>query len=148
MTVVSNDPSWWPLISSYVFYSYWSVAAGVVVVYDWVLSLGQAIELIWMRYIGIPYSVTSILISMPLVSLTDIGCNIIHYTSNVTNLVVTAMLGVIMIARLHAVYQRSRNMLIFLIFLAVNITCGVIAAIIPKHSVEEELILSGMYFRL
>ncbi|KAG2143287.1 hypothetical protein BD769DRAFT_1043081 [Suillus cothurnatus] len=86
MTVVSNDPSWWPLISSYVFYSYWSVAAGVVVVYDWVLSLGQAIELIWkqrwslmtvmyliIRYIGIPYSVTSILTSMPLVSLTDIG---------------------------------------------------------------------------
>ncbi|KAG2364157.1 hypothetical protein BDR07DRAFT_1402090 [Suillus spraguei] len=70
MTVVSNDPSWWPLISYNLFYSYWIVAAGVVVVYDWVLTLGQEIELIWRqrwslmtvlylitRYIGIPFSV-------------------------------------------------------------------------------------------
>jgi predicted RND superfamily exporter protein len=37
---------------------------------------------------------------------------------------------VIMIARLHAMYQRSRIMLIFLIviFLTVNITCGVLTA--------------------
>jgi hypothetical protein len=69
-----------------------------------------------------------------------------------------------MIARLHAMYQRSGIMLIFLvtIFLAVNITCGVITAIGLEHSVAgklyllawripligrtpEELILSGMY---
>ncbi|KAG2360806.1 hypothetical protein BDR07DRAFT_1411525, partial [Suillus spraguei] len=69
MTVVSNDPSLWPFISSDIFYSYWMVATGVVVVYDWVLTLGQEIELIWRqrwslmtvlymitRYIGIPYS--------------------------------------------------------------------------------------------
>ncbi|KAG2033294.1 hypothetical protein BDR03DRAFT_967900 [Suillus americanus] len=57
------------------------------------------------------------------------------------------MLGVIMIARLHAMYQRSRIMLIFLviIFLAVNITCGVITAIAFKGVVVEGLILSGMY---
>ncbi|KAG1779940.1 hypothetical protein EV702DRAFT_48496 [Suillus placidus] len=57
------------------------------------------------------------------------------------------MLGVIMIARLHAMYQRSRTMLIFLlvIFLAINIACGVIAAIGLKHTVAEELILSGTY---
>jgi predicted RND superfamily exporter protein len=38
---------------------------------------------------------------------------------------------VIMIARLHAMYQRSRIVLIFLVvvFLAVNIACGVITAI-------------------
>ncbi|KAG2069372.1 hypothetical protein BDR04DRAFT_1101665 [Suillus decipiens] len=48
--------------------SYWFVAAGVVVVYDWVLTFGQEIELIWrqrwslmtvlylvIRYIGVPY---------------------------------------------------------------------------------------------
>ncbi|KAG1754123.1 hypothetical protein EDD22DRAFT_913562 [Suillus occidentalis] len=41
------------------------------------------------------------------------------------------MLGVIMIARLHAMYQGSRTMLLFLviIFLAVNIACVVLAAI-------------------
>ncbi|KAG2341243.1 hypothetical protein BDR05DRAFT_965660 [Suillus weaverae] len=52
-----------------------------------------------------------------------------------------------MIARLHAMYQRSRIMLIFLviIFLAVNIACGVITAIGLKDTVAEELILSGTY---
>ncbi|KAG2369327.1 hypothetical protein BDR07DRAFT_649982 [Suillus spraguei] len=62
------------------------VVAGVVVVYDWVLMLGQETELIWMqrwslmtvlylvmRYIGIPYSVINVLSHMPLVSLTDAG---------------------------------------------------------------------------
>ncbi|KAG1778345.1 hypothetical protein EV702DRAFT_1095832, partial [Suillus placidus] len=41
------------------------------------------------------------------------------------------------IARLHAMYQSSRMMLIFLviIFLAVNIACGVIAAIALKSIV-------------
>ncbi|KAG1853561.1 hypothetical protein C8R48DRAFT_777075 [Suillus tomentosus] len=47
MTFVSNDPSWWPYINFCIFVSYWAVAAGVVVVYDWVLTLGQEIELIW-----------------------------------------------------------------------------------------------------
>ncbi|KAG1809356.1 uncharacterized protein BJ212DRAFT_1484476 [Suillus subaureus] len=58
-----------------------------------------------------------------------------------------AILGVIMIARLHAMYQRSRMMLTFLviIFLAVNIACGVIAAVALKDSAAEELILSGTY---
>ncbi|KAG2341260.1 hypothetical protein BDR05DRAFT_965703 [Suillus weaverae] len=70
-----------------------------------------------------------------------------YYATNGTNLVVAAMLGVIMIARLHAMYQSSRNMLIFLviIFLAVNIACGVITAIVLKDTVGEELILSGTY---
>ncbi|KAG2103783.1 uncharacterized protein F5147DRAFT_276350 [Suillus discolor] len=57
------------------------------------------------------------------------------------------MLGVIMIARLYAMYQGSRMLLIFLviIFLAVNITCGVIATIGLKYVAGEELILSGTY---
>ncbi|KIK31574.1 hypothetical protein CY34DRAFT_19784 [Suillus luteus UH-Slu-Lm8-n1] len=53
---------------------HFAVAAGVVVVYDWVLTIGQEIELIWrqwwslmtvlylvIRYIGIPYSVAEVL---------------------------------------------------------------------------------------
>jgi len=57
------------------------------------------------------------------------------------------MLGVIMIARLHAMYQRSRMMLIFLliIFLAMTIAWGVLVAIALKYTVKEELILSGAY---
>ncbi|KAG2739800.1 hypothetical protein P692DRAFT_201797483 [Suillus brevipes Sb2] len=52
-----------------------------------------------------------------------------------------------MIARLHAMYQRSRTMLIFLviIFLAVNIACVVLTAIGLKYIVGEKLILSGIH---
>ncbi|KAG2109677.1 uncharacterized protein F5147DRAFT_836617 [Suillus discolor] len=161
MTVISNDPSWWPFINSSIFYSYWTVAAGLVVVYDWVLTLAQEIDLIWTqrwslmtvlylvtRYVGIPYSVASILGATTLVSLTDAVSNITSYVTDGTNVVVTPMLGVIMIARLHAMYQRSRQMLIFLviIFLAANITYGVIAIIGLKYDVvSEEVILSGIH---
>ncbi|KAG2109672.1 uncharacterized protein F5147DRAFT_148532 [Suillus discolor] len=83
-----------------------------------------------------------------LVSLTDAVSNIIIYATNGTNVVATAMLGVIMIARLHAMYQRSRRILIFLviIFLAVNIAYGVITIIGLKYDfVLEEFILSGIH---
>jgi hypothetical protein len=53
------------------------------------------------------------------------------------------MLQVIMIARLHAMYQGSRTMLIFLviIFLAVNIACAVLAAIGLKNVVAGKFCL-------
>ncbi|KAG2095456.1 uncharacterized protein F5147DRAFT_400925 [Suillus discolor] len=160
MTVVSNNPSWWPLIDLNVFLSYWTVAAGVVVVYDWALTLGQEIELIWrqrwspmtllylvIRYTGIPFSVAYVLSGMPLISLTDAVSNITNYVMNVTNVVMAAMLGIVMIARLYAMYQGSKMMLIFLviIFLAVNIACGVIAGIVLKHFVGDVWIISGTY---
>ncbi|KAG2072133.1 hypothetical protein BDR04DRAFT_1097089, partial [Suillus decipiens] len=52
-----------------------------------------------------------------------------------------------MIARLHAMYQGSRVMLIFLviIFLAVDIACGAIMVIAIKPIVGGKLILSGIY---
>ncbi|KAG2339067.1 hypothetical protein BDR05DRAFT_1003743 [Suillus weaverae] len=55
---------------------------------------------------------------------------ILYYFQSGTSVVVNAMLGVIMITRLYAMYQRSRKMLVFLVvfFFAVNITCAVIAA--------------------
>ncbi|KAG2087366.1 uncharacterized protein F5147DRAFT_841439 [Suillus discolor] len=167
MTYVSNDPSYWPYISANIFLNYWIVAAGIVVVYDWVLTIGQEIELIWrqrwslmtvlyltIRYIGIPYSVY---VSRP----TTLHCanssslttsvyllgTITYYATSGTMVALTAMLGVIMIARLHAMYQGSRTMLMFLIiiFLAVNIACEVITAISLNDTVAEELILSGTH---
>ncbi|KAG1791995.1 uncharacterized protein HD556DRAFT_1382155 [Suillus plorans] len=70
MTYVSNDPSWWPQINRNLLLSYLADAVGIVVVYDWVLTLEQEIELTWrqrwylmtvlyliIRYIGIPFSV-------------------------------------------------------------------------------------------
>ncbi|KAG2087181.1 uncharacterized protein F5147DRAFT_67974 [Suillus discolor] len=158
MTFISNDPSSWPIIKSNLLYSYWTVAAGVIVVYDWALTLGQEIELIWrqrwslmtvlylvIRYIGLPYSVY--VSSNYTIGLADRCSSIMYSAQNGTNMVVAAMLGVIMIARLHAMYQGSRKMLIFLviIFLAVNIACGVIAAIGIKDTVSEEFILFGTY---
>jgi hypothetical protein len=50
---------------------------------------------------------------------------------------------VIVIARLHAMYQRSRIMLIFLviIFVVINIACGVLAAIGLKYVVAGKFYL-------
>ncbi|KIK42800.1 hypothetical protein CY34DRAFT_752452 [Suillus luteus UH-Slu-Lm8-n1] len=161
MTFVSNDPSFWPLIDLELSYSYWTVAAGVVVVYDWVLTIGQEIELIWRqrwslmtvlylvsRYIGIPFVVATVLETIPLVSLTDAVSNIFEPALVWTNMVQDALLGVIMIARLHAMYQGSRIMLIFLviIFLGINIACGVSTALPLKYLSSEELVLSDMYY--
>ncbi|KAG2335416.1 hypothetical protein BDR05DRAFT_504463 [Suillus weaverae] len=47
MTLVSNDPSWWPVINVGLIGSYFLVASCVVVIYDWGLAFGQEVELIW-----------------------------------------------------------------------------------------------------
>ncbi|KAG2119346.1 hypothetical protein DEU56DRAFT_918637 [Suillus clintonianus] len=160
MTVVSDDPSYWPTVNSSIFISYWIVAVAAVVVYDWVLTLGQEIELIWrqrwslmtvlylvIRYIGVPYIVIDILEYMPFVSITDAGVS-----GNITNLLIdwidfvaTAVLSVITIARLYAMYLGSRKVFIFLvvIFLAINITCGVVTGMALRYASAEEFILSG-----
>ncbi|KAG2103776.1 uncharacterized protein F5147DRAFT_762264 [Suillus discolor] len=141
MTYVSNNPSWWPTINLRIYFSHWTVAAAAVVVYDSVLTFGQEIELIWICYIGIPFSVKYA------IGIADRCSTITYYAINGTTVALTAMLGVIMIARLHVMYQGSRNMLMFLviIFLAVNIACGVIVAIALNDTVFEEFILSGIY---
>jgi len=61
--------------------------------------------------------------------------------------VVFAMLWVIIITRLHAMYQGSRKIHIFLTvtFLAVNIFNGVVGIMLMMHSSGDELILSGTY---
>ncbi|KAG1787068.1 uncharacterized protein HD556DRAFT_1503986 [Suillus plorans] len=151
MTIVSNDPTWWPSIDAYRFASYFAVAAFVGVMYDWALTFGQEVELIWrqrwslmtflylsVRYLGILYAVLAVLSSVPTIPLTD---------TDWTSTLIFPMLWVIMITRLHAMYQRSRNMLIFLIvtFLADNIFNGVVIIMTTMHASGEELILSGTY---
>ncbi|KAG1786227.1 uncharacterized protein HD556DRAFT_1531148 [Suillus plorans] len=158
--VVSNDPSWWPQINLNIISSYWMFAACVVVVYDWVLTLGQEIELIWRQrwsLMTVLYLIVHTLYWNTVFCCYSSGiyaigiadrCSTITYSALCwTNEVVTGMVGVIMVARLHAMYQGSRKMLIFLVimFLVVNIACGVILVIILKHTVGEELILSGTY---
>ncbi|KAG1719340.1 uncharacterized protein EDB91DRAFT_1257735 [Suillus paluster] len=64
-----------------------------------------------------------------------------------TNVVVPAMLGVIMMARLYAMYQRSRTVLILLIIvlLAVTIANGAMNEITNRYASGEVYILFGTY---
>ncbi|KAG2151204.1 uncharacterized protein EDB93DRAFT_303297 [Suillus bovinus] len=79
MTIVSDDPSWWPLISYTCLINYFIAASSTVVAYDWVLTFGQEFELIlrqhWslmtvlyicVRYIGLSYYVAYLLSSFPI----------------------------------------------------------------------------------
>ncbi|KAG2157249.1 hypothetical protein DEU56DRAFT_905912 [Suillus clintonianus] len=72
---------------------------------------------------------------------------IMYSAWNWTNVVAFPMLGVIMITRLHAMYQRSRRILIFLVVvsLAVNIFDFATAVMVTRHVSGEEHILSGTY---
>ncbi|KAG2370044.1 hypothetical protein BDR07DRAFT_335282 [Suillus spraguei] len=142
MILVSNDPSC-PVVTLNQFYSYIAVASFTAVIYDWALTLGQEVELVWrqhwslitvlylaVRYAGMPYVIMFMLGSLPSVPLTDV--------------VVAAMLGVIMITRLHAMYQGSRKMLIFLvvILLVLTITGGAITAAGINRNLKD--IVSGI----
>lgn len=123
------------------------------------LTFGQELELVWrqrwscmtilyisVRYIGISSSVMGILPNHPSVSLTDVSCTVIIIAHSCTGLVMNAMLDVIIITRLHAMYQ-SRKMIIFLvvIFVAITITFAVMGAIENSHISGEESILSGTH---
>ncbi|KAG1832340.1 hypothetical protein DFJ58DRAFT_750373 [Suillus subalutaceus] len=84
MTIVSNDPTWWPAINSNRVLSYFIVAASVGLMYDWALTLGQEVELVWrqrwslmtgiylgVRYLGLLYAVLTMLRSVTTIALID-----------------------------------------------------------------------------
>ncbi|KAG2079473.1 uncharacterized protein F5147DRAFT_741222 [Suillus discolor] len=52
MTIVSNDPTWWLSISANRFSSYFVVAAFIVITYDWALTFGQEVELVWVSTVS------------------------------------------------------------------------------------------------
>ncbi|KAG2033914.1 hypothetical protein BDR03DRAFT_649609 [Suillus americanus] len=158
MTITSSDPNSWPQIKLFRFYSYFVVASSTAIIYDWSLTFGQEIELVWrkhwslmnivylsLRCAGIIFPVVTMLWTLPSVSLTDTVSTILYYFQSGTSVVVNAMLGVIMITRLYAMSQRSRKMLIILVifFLGVNITCTVIVASSRVSGVE--IVISGTY---
>ncbi|KAG2340018.1 hypothetical protein BDR05DRAFT_967423 [Suillus weaverae] len=43
MPLVSNDPSWWPLINANFIGSYFLVVRCAGIIYDWVLTFGQEV---------------------------------------------------------------------------------------------------------
>ncbi|KAG1795302.1 uncharacterized protein HD556DRAFT_1526678 [Suillus plorans] len=148
MTIVLNDPTWWSAINASRLNSYFVVAACVAVMYDSALTFGQEVELIWrqrwslmtalylgVRYLGFLYATLAIL------------SGIIYIAWIWTGVVVFAMIWVIIITRLYAMYQGSRKILIFLIvtFLLLSIFDAVAVVLITIYSSGEELILSGTY---
>ncbi|KAG2133260.1 uncharacterized protein EDB93DRAFT_1107638 [Suillus bovinus] len=148
MTIVSNDPSWWPVIDADRFSSYFILAAFVGVTYDWALTFGQEVELVWARYLGIFYAALNMLTySQSSDHLADRYSRITYLVHYWINVLVFAMLWVIIITRLHAMYQGSRKILIFLIvtFLADNIFDVVVVIMATMHVSGEEYILSGTY---
>ncbi|OAX35395.1 hypothetical protein K503DRAFT_371902 [Rhizopogon vinicolor AM-OR11-026] len=160
MIIISDDPSWWPIINSQFLFSYSIVACCSIVMYDWALKFGQEVDLFWrhrwslmtflylsMRYIGILFSINIMLEYLPAVSLTDMVSNIVSQVQTWVGVVLNFMLCVIMINRLHVMYQRSRKILIFLIVtsLTLTIAIGVITAIFSSRSSAEEAIASGFH---
>ncbi|KAG1888841.1 hypothetical protein F4604DRAFT_1915901 [Suillus subluteus] len=176
MTIVSDDPAWWPVISSARFSSYFVAASSAAVVYDWALTFGQEFELIlrqrWsfmtvlyicVRYIGILFSLVNILTNLPILITDAVGVSdsrptcvikittstavstILGYIQAWTPIIVNVMLGVIMIARLNAMYQGSKKLLIFLVvaLLASTIASGVMVVIANLGVSAEEAVLSG-----
>ncbi|KAG2042029.1 hypothetical protein BDR03DRAFT_620144 [Suillus americanus] len=158
MTLVSNDPSSWPQIAFTRTVSYFVVASSTAVVYDWISTFGQEVELLWrkkwslvtflylsLRYIGLLFSVPSTILPSDRFDDrygTDVN-TILRWMLFVTDIV----LGAIMIIRLHAMYQRSRKMLVFLIatYLAVAIASSVMSGVGSHPFTWEESVLSGTY---
>jgi hypothetical protein len=99
------------------------------------------------RYLGILFVTLTMPSSATTISLTDTECFIIYVIRNWTSVVVFVMLWVIIITRLHAMYQGSRKIVIFLIvtFLADNVFNGVVSIMTTMHTSGEELVLSGTY---
>ncbi|KAG2149087.1 uncharacterized protein EDB93DRAFT_360255 [Suillus bovinus] len=77
-SLLSNDPAWWPVINASLVNSYFEVAACAAVMYDWGLTFGQEVELVWRqrwslmtvlyliaRYGGIGFVVINLLINVP-----------------------------------------------------------------------------------
>ncbi|KAG2132876.1 uncharacterized protein EDB93DRAFT_1255097 [Suillus bovinus] len=142
-----------------------AVAVSAVAMYDWVLTFGQEVgnaiigvdillrtalkvELVWsqrwslmtflylsVRYLGLLFAIIGIL------------CQVMHVALDYISMVGGVMLGVIMIARLHAMYQRSKKVLVFLvvIFLVISIYNGVMTTLSARLISGEELILSDTY---
>ncbi|KAG1839143.1 hypothetical protein DFJ58DRAFT_845824 [Suillus subalutaceus] len=129
--------------------------------YDWGLTFGQEVELIWLVFLSVA---SKLYWREHILAISDdqnchVGqssnnfddrCNLVIFDAvNWTAEVVDVILSVIMITRLHAMYQRSRKVLIFrvVIFLAIGIANAVTLAIqmMQISGVPEELILSGTY---
>ncbi|OAX41048.1 hypothetical protein K503DRAFT_780973 [Rhizopogon vinicolor AM-OR11-026] len=140
MTIISNGPNLSPIISYFRRESYFggtilTLIEGVIdgVPISPALTFGLEFELVWMN----PSHILSKALVLQGSSPTTFSCIILYFVEDWIGIVVNAMLYgellscVIIIARLYAMYQRSRKILILftLTFLAIRIASGVIAVI-------------------
>ncbi|KAG1884480.1 hypothetical protein F4604DRAFT_1952481 [Suillus subluteus] len=98
------------------------------------------------RYTGILFSIVYILADFP-VSITDAVGNTIWFIQAWTPTIISAMLGVIMTTRIHAMYQGSKRILIFLLVVLLACTiASVVMVVIGNIGVSGvEKILSGIH---
>ncbi|KAG1798116.1 uncharacterized protein HD556DRAFT_1440450 [Suillus plorans] len=133
-----------------------AVAAFVAVTYDWALTFGQEVELIWrqrwslmtvmylsVRYLGALSAALSMADGVPTISLTDTPTNGRHA-------VLPKMLDDVHYMELDGccgICDAVGKILIFLVvtFLAINTFDGVNVVLITMRTSGEELILSGTY---
>ncbi|KAG2139208.1 uncharacterized protein EDB93DRAFT_1253137 [Suillus bovinus] len=108
--------------------------------YEYTLLQRQRWSLMTVLYLSVRY------LGLLYVTLNIMGW-IMYAVREWTGVVVDAMLWVIMITRLYAMYQGSRKILMLLIvtFLANNIFDGVVAVMTMMQASGEEFILSGTY---
>ncbi|KAG2032760.1 hypothetical protein BDR03DRAFT_1014911 [Suillus americanus] len=146
MTHVSNNPAWWPYIQWCYIFNYFIVASSTAVVYDWVLTSAQEFDLVWRRrwsFLTVLY--VCVRCAGILYSAVYILGNTLYFMQIWIPVVVNAMLGVIMTIRIHAMYQGSKKMLIFLgvVLLLCTIASGVMTGIGNIRASAEDVILSG-----
>ncbi|OAX32961.1 hypothetical protein K503DRAFT_869856 [Rhizopogon vinicolor AM-OR11-026] len=177
MAPVIDDPVWsinvqrilsYPIVASIALVVYdWGEPEGgtlrkelLMITYSPALTFSQEFELVWMqkwslmtvlylgvRYTGIPYSVVIVMYGLPSVSMTDAVRTAVAFARLWMPYSVNAILNIIMITRLYAIYQRSRRMLIFLvIMLMANTVAGVVdIAVATRNMSMKEFVLAGTY---
>ncbi|KAG1766853.1 hypothetical protein EV702DRAFT_785453 [Suillus placidus] len=124
------------------------------------LAFGQEVELIWRqrwslmtvlyltaRYLGIIFVGMNIQMAVQIIPLKDAVSLIMYFALYWMMWVIMGILGVIMIARLHAMYQRSRKVLVLLIavFMAIGVANIVMLTINMRYISAEQVVLSGTY---
>ncbi|KAG1841779.1 hypothetical protein F4604DRAFT_335112 [Suillus subluteus] len=157
----SNTPHPDTTVGPSLLYSYFVAASSTVVLYDYALTFGQEFELIlsqrWsfmtflyicVRCIGILFAIISVLWNFPTILITNVVRVMLWYIQAWIPIVVNAMLGVIMIARINAMYRRSKKLLIFLVvaLLTSTITSGVLMVIGTRGVSTQETTLSAGYY--
>ncbi|KAG2342235.1 hypothetical protein BDR05DRAFT_964557 [Suillus weaverae] len=101
---------------------------------------------LYVRYVGILFSAINVL-TLPSISLTDVRCTVLNIAIYWLQIVFDTMLGVIVFARLHAMHQHSRKILIVLVvsFLP-YVMCLLVSAVLQSTKISwEEIVLSGTY---